>query len=188
MAFSSSTTVKTHLKISGTTYDALLTQLCTQIDAFITAETGVPTGASAGVTYTDEILDSDGSRIIRAKHHPITTLSAVKYRQADYTFTSYTDETISAIEKNDERIFTRYVVTGEGKRNLSITYIAGYKTTDVPTDLQLAAILIVVHLFNTRNNVGFNSLSTLGLQQSMAKDDYLYVSKILTKYKPAYAI
>ncbi len=187
MSFSTNTLVKTHLKISGTTYDTLLTQLCAQIDAYITAETGVPTSASV-VSYTNEIVDSEGGLMIKAKHHPIAAITKIESKQSDNTWLEYTSESAGSVDFDNERIFPLYLVAGKGKRNIRLTYTAGYATASVPLDLQMAAILLVAHLFNTRNNVGFSSLNTLGLGQSMAKEEFFYVTKILTKYKPVYAI
>lgn len=195
MAFSSSTLVKTHLKISGTTYDSLLTQLCAQVDAYITQETGVPTGAAV-VTYTNEIVDSEGCLMIKAKHHPIATITKIESKQSDNTWLEYTDETAANIDFDNERIYPLYLVAGKGKRNIRLTYTAGYATASVPADLQLAAIIMVAQLFNTRNALGFGSQNTLGLVQTvLTKNDFIgttgehiYIKKILTKYKPVYAI
>lgn len=193
MAFTSSTIVKNHLVISGSTFDTLIAQLITQVDDLITERTGVPTGASAAATISDEIVSAEESYIggkyrTRAKHHPITELTKIEYRDANADWEEYDDETISDVEFEDDSIYTKYLMIGEGERKIRLNYKAGYATASVPDDLNLAATLIVCHLFNNRNTIGNDNVTVLGLQQTMTKTEYLYVKQILTKYKIIYAL
>ena len=64
---------------------------------------------------------------------------------------------------------------------LTATFAAG---NEVPADLKLCAILMVAGLLNQRNNIGFQSQSILGLSLQLLNEDFFYVKKILTKYKP----
>ena len=188
MAFTTSAKVKAHMVISGSTFDALIAQLITQVDALITAETNVPTSASTPA-IADEIVDSEGNRRIKVKNHPIASIVKIERRSGNLNaWEDYPDETHSAVEFYDDVMFPLYVVHARGERKIRLNYTAGYATADVPDDLGLAAILIVCHLFNNRNTVGIDSHSILGLSQTMAKDEYLYVKKILRKYKLVYAL
>lgn len=180
------TQIKSHLSITSTTSDTILAQLLDQVEAVIENETGIKTVDST--TYADidnEYRDSDGSLVITTRYKPIRTLDALKYRDTDNTYLDYTSETLANVvfdaEKNE--IYPLYVVAGAGKRMLKISYTAGYKTAEVPLDLQLCAILMVCGLFNQRNTVGLTSQSILGLSLQISNEDALYVAKVLIKYK-----
>jgi len=189
MALTTAAAVKSHLGIVGSTHDTLLGSLVTQVDLFVELETGVKTGAASGnLDITNEIADHDGSLTVVCKHKPINSVTKIEYKISVDTWEEYDDETIGSVDTHKEKIFTQYYVTGKGKRNLRLTYNAGYITANVPEDLQLCAILIIATLFNHRNQVGFDNINILGLSQTMSKNDYIFIKKILTKYKKCYAI
>lgn len=193
MSFTSSTKVKYHLNISGTTFDNLIAQLILQVDDMITKETGVATGSDAVVTVSNEIADAEEIYVgqkyrIRTKYHPITEITKIEYRNSDGSWAEYEDETEASIEYEGDSIYTKYLVSNAGARELRLSYKAGYATASVPDDLGLAAILICAHLFNTRNLVGIANQSVLGLSQTMDKADFLYVKRVLTQYKKVYAL
>ena len=188
MALVTNTQVKSHLSITSSTWDTLLTSLIAQVAASIARDFGIiaTDNDNSYNTITDEIRDSDGSKIVTTKYCPIRTLTKLQYRQYDNTFVDYTAETLANVVFNPENveIYPLYGVAPKGRRNLKISYTAGYKSTEVPADLQLAVILMVAQLFNQRDSVGLESQSVLGLTKQMDKADALYITKILTKYKP----
>ncbi len=189
MALTTVADVKEHLGITSATFDALFANLVTRVDAIVEKATGVKTGAlAANIVIVDEIVDSDGTTKIRTKFHPITAVTKIEYKLANHTWAEYSQETVADVDTEDDRIYTQQLVTAAGERNLRLNYSAGYITDDVPVDLQECAILIVATLFNVRNQIGFDNTSILGLSQTMAKEDYLYVKSILTKYKQVYAV
>jgi hypothetical protein len=171
---------------SGTTYDTVLAQLVTQVTAFIDKEVGVR--ATAGdVSYdtiTNEIVNADGTTVIKPKLQPIRTLTKIERKDQNGNWIEYTDETVGAIDFSDLKIYTKYIVAEQGYRNLRLSYTVGYKSTEVPADLEMAVTMIIAGIFNQRNMVGFSSQSVLGMSVSMSNGDYLYVKKVLTKYKP----
>lgn len=186
MALCSASQIKTHLGISSTIYDALFAQLVTQVDALVEGETGIKT-AGAAVAVTGEILNGDGTRKIRTNFWPIISITALQYRDGNGSWTDYTDESVGSIEFDKDLIYPKYVVAGEGYRNIKVSYTCGYPTASVPSDLNLVAILLCAELFNQRNSVGFTSQNVLNLQLSLNNEDQKFVRKTLTKYKRIFA-
>ena len=191
----SSTVVKSHLQISGTTYDTVLASLVTQVDSYIEKKTGVKVGSSAAVTLTNEIRDSDGSLIITTKFKPIASITKIEAKDGSGNWIEYTDEVVGSIDFDTEgdRIFTKYVVNGKGKRNLRLSYTAGYISTgsaNVPKDLELCATLMVAGLFNQRGLTGLSSQTVLTLTQSIS--DFVnsnpFIQETLNRYTSVYAL
>lgn len=182
MAFTTAAKVKTHLGLSGTAHDALLTQLVAQVDALITLETNVPTDSSTPA-IADEVVSSDGSTIVQTTKHPIISIVKVERRDASNDWEDYPDETHATMDFETNRIYAEYVVSGKGTRKIRLNYTAGYATADVPADLSFAATLLTAEMFNQRNMVGFTEASMLGLTQKMDPGRYRTISEILQKYK-----
>jgi len=168
---------------TGSTYDTLLTQLITQVTALIEKETGIRTVTDTYGTVSNEIVSSDGTTRIKTKFKPIRTLTKIERRDANNDWEEYTDETIGDVDFSDDKIYTLYLVAGQGFRNLRLSYTVGYKTTETPEDLKLAVILIIAGLFNARNTIGFSSHSILGLSVNMSDKDYHTAEQIIKKYK-----
>jgi len=188
MAFTDSTTVKAHLGITGTSFDTVLANLIGQVDDLITKETGVLTGAaSANLDVADEIRDSDGTLTLRTKYHPINSITQVEKRDSNNDWEDYTEEAVADIEFDGNRIFTRYVVAAEGRRQVRLTYNAGYVSANVPDDLKLAATLWVASIFSKRQSLGFKSQSQLSMTVLPEEDRPFEITKILKKYRPVYA-
>jgi hypothetical protein len=191
--FTTADKIKLHLwgSTTSTQYDTLFAQLLLMVDDMITTETGVATGATI-TTYTDEIINSRGRTQIRTKHHPIGTLTKLERRDANNEWETYSgvyeDIAEGEIEADGNYIYTRYVVAPEGRRNIRLTYTAGYTDATVPDDLALCATLMACALFNGRSMVGLASQNMLGLQQVMSPTEYLYITSTLKKYKQVYAL
>lgn len=177
--------VKKHLygTTTPTTYDSTFDALIAQVTAMIEEETGVKAVATAYEAISDEIGSHDGSREIKVKFQPVRACSKVETRNSSWGWDEYTDELPANMEVEKYRIHTQYVPAGKGKRNIRVSYTVGYKTTETPADLKLCAVLLVVQLFNQREDVGIASKSVLGLSETMSNTDYLFVKKILAKYK-----
>ena len=193
MSFTTANKVKIHLwgSTTSTQYDTLFAQLLSMVDDMITTETGVATAATI-TTYTNEINNSRGTTEIRTKHHPIGTLTTLERRDANNEWETYSgvyeDITEGEIEAEGNRIYTKYVVAPDGKRNIRLTYTAGYTDATVPDDLALCATLMVCALFNSRDMVGLQSQNILGMQQAVSPTEYMYITSTLKKYKPVYAL
>lgn len=187
MAFTDSTTVKSHLGITGSNNDTVLATLITQVDSIITAKTKVKTGAlSANLDISGEIVDSDGTEKIHTKYHPINSLASIQRRDSNDDWESYTEESIGSVEYNDDRIYTKYVVAGSGERQIKLSYNAGYPSASVPDDLKLAATLMVAALFNTRKLQGMVRHSIMNTTFEMSDEDFYVVKETLKRYTPVY--
>lgn len=191
MPFCTAAEVKTHIGISGSTHDTKIAQYIDGVDAFITKKTGVKTGAtlSTDLDITDEIHDGFGLPYLFTKYHPINSVDAVYRRLSDFTFEDYTTDA-GTIEYDGNKVFTQYLITGKGERNIKIDYNAGYLTADVPEDLKLAAIMLVAFLFNSRNATGIKNQSVLGVQMTLEQEieNNSLIRKILKKYSKVYAL
>jgi len=185
MPFCTTTEVKTHAVIPGSTFDSAIAQIITQVDEIIEHRTGLMTDSGA---VSNEIVDSEGGLEIQTCRHPINSLTKIEYRDANNDWVEYTDEAIGTVEYAKDRIYTEYVVAGKGRRQIRLNYNAGYNTADVPKDLNLAAILMVIKLFVERNSVGLNSNDSLGLKLTFSHQDHEYVNKTLKKYSQVYAL
>lgn len=188
MSLCTSTQIKTHLGISGSTYDSMLAQMLLQVEKIIELETGIRTVATSYDTVSNEINSSEGGLQLRTKLRPIQTLTKIEYRDANRDWTTYSDETIGNVEFEDDKIYTKYVVAPEGQREVRISYTVGYKTADVPLTLNLLAILMTAGLFHERGLIGYTTQSVLGLSLTLKEDEHYQVKKILTMYKRVYAL
>jgi len=178
--------LKTHLfgATTGTKYDTILAAIALQVDIMFENMLGIKHSTSGGETITDEVLNSDGTNVIKTKFKPITEITTVKYRDASWAFSTYTELTVGNMDFDGNKIYTRdYVVAPVGIRNLKITYKVGYSDTNLPLDLKLAAILIGVGIFNQRNMVGFSGQSVQGININLDKDQFSFVKKILDTYR-----
>jgi len=195
------TLVKSQLQITGSTYDTIIGTIVSAVDKWIEGKTGVTIDDEAVVTVTEEVVDSLGTLTIRVKYKPITEITKIEYKESDgVTWTEYTDETAANIDFDDEgnEIFTLYVVAGKGKRNIRVTYKAGYvadtagdgsPSRNVPDDLEQAATSMACAIFNRRGNEGVKTSSMEGLSQTfedITKSDPL-VRQVLTQYSIIYA-
>lgn len=194
MSFTTANKIKLHLwgNTTSTQYDSLWTQLLLMIDDYITQETGVALAASTITTFTNEILDSNGTDRLRVKHHPIGTITTVQRRDANDEWETYSgvyeDIATGEIEAGDYIIHSKYVIAPKGERKVRVTYTAGYIDSTVPDDLALAATLIAVATFNRRDMEGLKSQNLGDLAISIGDEIPILARKILKRYKPIYAL
>lgn len=136
MALTSTATVKTYCGITGSGSDTQIGVIVDAVDAAIKRYLGRQIESAA---ITGETHDGDGlSDYIVLSDYPVTavasvTLSGVALASGDYSAESLTG-----------RLFYRpggssYAPWPEGRRNIVVTYTAGYAT--VPADLALAATM-----------------------------------------------
>ena len=172
---------------SPSTYDSTISAIIDQIEAMLKKETGLTIVDTDYDDIDDEVVDGTGMKKIYSTYWPIQSVDKVEYRDADWSFTEYTEQAASDMEFDRYIIYTQYVVRQEGRRNLRISYTAGYKTANVPDDLKLAAIMLTAQLFNQREMVGVKTQSLLGLTMTMDEKDNKTVKRILDKYKRTHA-
>ena len=178
--------IKAHAGIAGTTFDSMFDQMILQVESVIEDETGVRTfdGTGNDEAVSNEIIDGVDDTVLRVKFYPVTEVTKVETRNSSFGWDEYTQESLSNMELDDrERIHTQYVVAGEGERNVRVSYTCGYETDDVPKDLNMCAILMVLTLFTQRNAQGLVSQDVLGLNIELSEADSLYIERTLVKYK-----
>jgi len=187
------TLVKSHLNLTGTTFDTVITTIVNAIDAYIERKTGVVVGAETVSVIANEIAHSRDTLTIWTLKKPIVSITNIEYKDANGDWNTYADETIADVDFDGNEIYPRHRVVSEGRRNIRLNYTAGYVADtagngtpdrDVPTDLELACTLIAAGIFNQRNQVGVKSQTTLGFSQTIedfiAKD--AMISELLTPY------
>jgi uncharacterized phiE125 gp8 family phage protein len=156
MALTSLANVKEYLGISGTTYDALLTNLITRMEAFIERYCDRP---FAQTTYTDEKYDGEYNNggLLLLNHWPLISVASL-YDDLDCDYTSSTlidsDDYLTYLDEGIIRL-KNGVEFNEGDQNIKITYDAG--VTSVPADLEQATIEMVAEKFNVRGSEGKKS-------------------------------
>lgn len=153
---------KAYRGFPGTAYDATLAVVIpmaqAEIERFLSCKLD-------SATYTDQPHDGTGTGVLYTRNWPVSTLTAVKYRNADATTETLASTQYSMATGADT--FGRLLRqpqggvsfgVGEspcwevGRENVLITYTAGYSedTIPVPADLQLAAYLWVDSILAAR--------------------------------------
>ena len=191
MALCTKEQVKIHIFGSSTltTYDTLLDQLITQVEEKIKHETGIVTVDSTDyLDVDDEIINSTGCTRQYSKYRPLRTLDAIYTRNSSWDWTEYTQEDHDDMELDDDRFFSQYVIDGKGRRNIKTDYTCGYKTAEVPADLNLLTILLVVGIYNQRQSIGFDTMNVLGFNVALSSADHFLVKDLLAKYSKIYAL
>lgn len=176
---------------SNTTYDTLLNllneQACASLDRILNVD------SLARATYTDERVDGGGSEFY-TRNFPVISVSAIKQGSAA---TLWTQTESYIIEKNKVTV-DGVLSGGEGYEANKITYIGGYITyaqnavggayvgqgETMPSDLKLAALIILGGLYNQRQNMGVQSFSIQGQQVSFRDDrEGIDFERIINRYK-----
>jgi len=156
--------LKTHLDITDTSEDVLLTQLLNEIEAVIFSYTGRPSFASASAT---EYYDGTGREVLILDRTPVTAVTSLYvdgdgyYGQgsspfeSDTAWTQGTDFAIRRVDESEENAgillalgsidFQAPATWPVGRGNIKVTYTAGY--TAIPKDLELAAHLLAGQVY-----------------------------------------
>lgn len=179
---------------SNTTYDTVLnllnTMACESLDRILNVD------SLGRAVYTDERVDGGGDHFF-TKNFPVLEVTAIKQGSAEALWTQ-TDEYI--IEKNKVTI-DGCLSGGTGYEANKITYEAGYvtaaqaaesggtyegETVTFPSNLKLAALMLLGGIYNQRQNMGVQSYSIQG-QQVTFRDDLegLEFERIINSYKKA---
>jgi len=139
--------VKEYLDITADTYDDLLDNLCNQITDFIEKMCG---GRRFYTTeYTQEVYDGDDfNRTLRLNNYPVTSWGKIEYNAGTTTNPNWTEFNESDYEKYDDMGYLWFDRLEPGKRNIRVSYTAGYST--IPYDLELLATKLVARIFEKR--------------------------------------
>lgn len=155
------TKVKAMLDITGSTEDSLLDSICDQVTAYIE---GLAGGQRFKMTtHDDEIHDGDNGQWIILRHRFIYDDATIKVE-----YNNGTNVTPSWVELTADE-YQVYLENGTvyldskiaGKRNIRVSYTAGFNT--IPYDLELAATTIACRIYNRRKSQGAASESFEGV-------------------------
>lgn len=105
-------------------------------------------------TYTDELYDGNGDKIMYFKNYPISSVTIKDWdsynNQASYTYTIYMDY---LLYETDGYVYKRGGFT-KGHKNYAFTYTAGYTQENIPYDLKVACSQIVSYIDRTKTSLG----------------------------------
>jgi len=147
--------VKSELGITGSSHDGLLANYIKRASDFIVSHTG---REFVRETVT-ELLPAKGSRFMTLSRRPIVSITQVKLDGSTISSTTYSiDDANAGIVFREDRwtntgITTSFITTrpsGDGRRDWSIKYVAGYITpgstegeSNLPSDIEFACAEIV---------------------------------------------
>lgn len=156
------TTVKNHLRVEHSDDDTLISGYTESVIDYLESITGRVIGQKVVTQYLNDFPLSDNPIILETNY-----LSGL-------TIQYYTDVTSSAstFSSNDYRIITlgsytqvqpnnNWVTTDDKEGSVVLTYTAGYYTTnDIPKAIKQAALLLIGHYYEHRENVIIGSITS----------------------------
>jgi len=148
-AFNLTTTakVKSFLDITAATYDTILDTLCNSLTSWIENYCGGRRFKST--EYTQELYDGDDfKRSLKINNYPIIAWTKIEFNAGTTANPDWTEYEASDYEKYDTSGMIWFDRLEKGKRNIRITYEAGYET--IPYDLELLATKLVARTFEKR--------------------------------------
>jgi len=164
--------------LTGTTDDALLTELILVAGGLIGTYLGYPPASAGGTPSAESVnytryQDGPGGRILTLEVLPVTAVSSIYDDTSwDYTATYLVASGDYAIVDGERGmvILTSTATHGSwttGKRAIKASYTAGFAT--VPDWLQHAARITVRALYDLRNSQGKENKSEGGVNVSFTK-------------------
>jgi len=143
-------TVKTFLRVDGSTDDALITQLIKAA-----TETGEGITRRSFITQTlDWTFDAwPSSCVLNVPRPRLQSVTSVKYLEDDATEHTWTDYTVDAKSEPGVIVFEDLPgVTLEESGAVTVRFVAGYglSEADVPDHIKLALMQLVSYWYETR--------------------------------------
>jgi len=172
--------VKTHIGLSGTTYDTTLTQILTGVDSFIKKILGRNVEEA---DYEDEIYDGD-CVFIQLKDKPLSTEDfTFEYNKGDSETPDWATVPRDDYEFYEESgaIYMNNVYSG--RKIFRISYTAG---SDIPEDLEMLAIRLTAKIYNKRKSEGTSNESlenlSFGWQDLLSPEDKIIIENHKLKF------
>lgn len=174
--------LKQHIDLDTNEYDAVLAVYANAISDFIRNYLGRPIVIEAITEYFDgdDIKDQvhlSSFPVVIDDDHPFT----FKYASGPYSDLTWEDFSADDYQVDEEIgiIYTERMWSG--RKNIKVTYSAGYAT--VPNPVKLAAMKLVAKVFNSRKSDGFKDES-LG-DASISWDKFMSddITALLAKYR-----
>lgn len=173
--------VKTHMGLSGTTYDSVLTQILTGVDKFIKEDIKRYVEEE---THTEQIFDGDYEWIQLDDTNLSTEGFTFEYNAGDSEDPDWQTVPRSDYELyyDEGLIFMNSLYYG--KRVLRITYTVGSDT--IPEDLKMLAIRLTAKIYNKRKSEGLGTESNpdynFGWQDLLSVEDKIILDNNRLKF------
>jgi hypothetical protein len=168
MALCTATEYKAWRGVTGSAYDTLYGTLIDTATAEIERLCGRTAGGFETATFTER-FDGDGTQSLRLSNGPISSITSIKFGNADQTTidsTTYTNDgrqTVMLLPRATGSFSQRddwgQPVTGSsgsvfpfGFQNIEVVYVAGYAADAIPDDLKLVCFRFVDHYASSRGN------------------------------------
>lgn len=136
--------------------------------------------------YTNQRLDGTGTNTMDLRLTPINTITAIRERTADGSFT---DVTAKIEELGDGTIQFLPSVGGtftKGVKNYFLTYNAGYKDGAIPSDLIWAGSFLVSINYNkiSNNAIGIKTQKNVDFEVELDSIELpILVKRVLDRYR-----
>lgn len=150
--------LKQHIDLDTNEYDAVLTIYAEAISVFIAnylnriVELAEVTEYFDGDEIDDQIFLSN-SPVVVSEETPFS----FQYRTGSYSDPTWNNFDEDSYQLDDEIGIIYVESMYSGRRNIKVTYSAGYAET--PTPIKLAALKLVAKVFNSRKSDGFKDES-----------------------------
>lgn len=143
--------VKARLRITGTTEDAMMGTMITQLSEYILEWLSRPVAAAAYIEYSD----GNYRNKIPLKNSPINSVSAVKVD--GLAIPQSTSPLMAGWFLSGQIIYLRGYDTGNGFQNVEVSYNGGFAT--VPPAIAGACIELVCLRYKELDRIGISSKS-----------------------------
>jgi len=175
--------MKVYLKEDGDKHDQIINTLINSVSLAFEGECGGRIFIEA--TYTALYLDGTGTRMLFIPHYPITSITTVTEDDVDLTEGNDEDYVIYGNE-GEGYLWRANGVWSKGLKNIKLTSLkAGYALASVPSDLKLAAMIMIEKEFQKHlNKAGAEETRVFpdaSITWNFSQDEY--VKKTLAKYR-----
>ena len=176
--------MKVYKREESDQYDPLLEMLINSLSIAFEKDCGGRVFIEA--TYTTTYLDGTGNRMLMVPHYPVTSIESVIEDETTLTEGSEEDYVIFGAEGEGYLWRVNGVWSAACKKNIKLTNLkAGYLLASVPSDLKLAAMIMVEKEFQkSTNKAGAESTRSfpdMSISWDFGRDEY--VKETLRKYR-----
>lgn len=163
-ALTTTANLKAWVGLNGSADDAVLDRLVTSISAYVEAYLN---RKIASATYTD-VLDGTGTNGLMLPRYPVTAVSSVSI--GGVLVSAAADDASMGYVWSDIGLDYRGGVFTSGRRNVRVTYTAGYSVT--PPEIEQAVLELAALRYRERDRIGHSS-------KSIGGETVAYVTKAL---------
>jgi len=143
--------VKNHIDLDSNDDDEILGTYINAIGDFLKNYLG----RVVEETDIEEYFDGDEiTDTIFLSHYPITDLE-IAYNSGTYSNPEWTEYDVDEYQVDAEKGMILVDVNYPGRRNIQVSYTAGYAAEDIPSAIKLAAIKLAAKIYNKKRSDGF---------------------------------